>query len=85
MEKESFEGWICDGKGDQFPIHAKIVIDASGVAAVCSKLVKLENEQPLNSKGKVVAGMQYELTSVPTDGYLDFYIWPEYARKDTSG
>ena len=81
MEKESFEGWICDGKGDQFPIHAKIVIDASGVAAVCSKLVKLENEQPLNSKGKVVAGMQYELTSVPTDGYLDFYIWPEYAEK----
>ena len=25
--------------------------------------------------------MQYELTGVPTDGYLDFYIWPSYAEK----
>ncbi len=25
--------------------------------------------------------MQYELLQVPTDGYLDFYIWPEYAEK----
>ena len=25
--------------------------------------------------------MQYELEGVPTDGYLDFYIWPSYAEK----
>ena len=25
--------------------------------------------------------MQYELLEVPTDGYLDFYIWPSYAEK----
>ena len=35
-EGEPFSGWVCDGKGDQFPIMAKIVIDASGVAVVCS-------------------------------------------------
>lgn len=81
IENESFGGWTCDGKGDQFPIQAKIVIDASGVAAVCSRTVKMEDGRPLNEKGKVVAGMQYEITNVPTDGYLDFYIWPKYAEK----
>ncbi len=70
-----FEGWMCEGKGDTFPITAKILIDASGVAGVCSKLTKL-NERP-----KVIAGIQYEMHDVPTDGYLDFYIWPEYAKK----
>ena len=70
-----FSGWLCEGKGDAFPITAKIVIDASGVAGVCSKLTKL-NERP-----KVIAGIQYEMHDVPTDGYLDFYIWPEYAKK----
>ena len=81
VEGDSFGGWICDGKGDQFPIRAKIVIDASGVAAVCSRLVKPDGDAPLNPKGKVVAGMQYEMLDVPTDGYLDFYIWPKYAEK----
>ncbi|HJM18755.1 MAG TPA: NAD(P)/FAD-dependent oxidoreductase, partial [Candidatus Thalassarchaeaceae archaeon] len=84
MEREGgseFEGWLCKGKGDGFPILAKIVIDASGVAAICSKLVRLEDDGPLNPQGKVVAGMQYEMTEVPTDGYLDFYIWPKYAEK----
>ncbi len=81
VKGDSFGGWICDGKGDQFPIRAKIVIDASGVAAVCSRLVKPDDVSPLNPKGKVVAGMQYELLDVPNDGYLDFYIWPRYAEK----
>ena len=67
VEDDSFGGWI--------------VIDASGVAAVCSRLVKIDAESPLNVRGKVVAGMQYELLDVPTDGYLDFYIWPKYAEK----
>ena len=77
----TFVGWKCDGKGEMFPIKSKIVIDASGVAAVCSKFVKPDGVKPLNEKGKVVAGMQYELADVPTDGYLDFYIWPKYAEK----
>ena len=77
----NFVGWKCDGKGEMFPIRSKIVIDASGVAAVCSKFVKPDGSKPLNEKGKVVAGMQYELAEVPTDGYLDFYIWPKYAEK----
>ena len=70
-----FEGWLCEGKGATFPITAKILIDASGVAGICSKLTKL-NERP-----KVIAGIQYEMHDVPTDGYLDFYIWPKYAKK----
>ena len=70
-----FKGWMCEGKGDSFPISAKILIDASGVAGVCSKLIKL-NERP-----KVIAGIQYEMHDVPNDGYLDFYIWPKYAKK----
>ena len=76
LESENgFDGWLCEGKGDAFPITAKILIDASGVAGVCAKLTKL-NERP-----KVIAGIQYEMHDVPTDGYLDFYIWPEYAKK----
>ena len=74
-ENGKFMGHLCDGKGDQFPISAKIVIDASGVAGICSKILEL-NERP-----KVIAGMQYEMLDVPTDDYLDFYIWPEYAEK----
>ncbi|MDE0707426.1 MAG: NAD(P)/FAD-dependent oxidoreductase [Candidatus Poseidoniales archaeon] len=70
-----FIGWQCEGKGDAFPITTKIIIDASGVAGICSKLTKL-NERP-----KVIAGIQYEMHDVPTDGYLDFYIWPKYAKK----
>ena len=67
-ENGKFLGHFCDGKGDQFPINAKIVIDASGVAGICSKILEL-NERP-----KVIAGMQYEMLEVPTDDYLDFYI-----------
>jgi len=80
-EDGRFVGWKCDGKGEQFPIQTKVVIDASGVAAVCSKVVNIDKDTPLNTMGKVVAGMQYELLEVPTDGYLDFYIWPKYAEK----
>lgn len=70
-----FSGWRCTGKGSEFPIEAKVVIDASGVAGVCSKLLDL------NPRPKVIAGIQYEMQAVPTDDYLDFYIWPEYAKK----
>jgi len=74
-EDGRFVGHLCNGKGDAFPIRARIVIDASGVAGVCSKILEL-NERP-----KVIAGMQYEMLEVPTDDYLDFYIWPEYVEK----
>ena len=74
-ENGRFWGHLCEGKGEEFPIKARIVIDASGVAGICSKLLEL-NERP-----KVIAGMQYELLEVPTDDYLDFYIWPEYVDK----
>ena len=79
MEKmfdgEKFTGWRCYGKGDHFPIETKVVIDASGVAGVCSKILEL------NPRPQVIAGMQYEMLEVPTDDYLDFYIWPKYAEK----
>ena len=80
-ENGKFSGWKCDGKGENFPISTKIVIDASGVAAICSKIVKIDEDNKLNSGGKVVAGMQYEMLEVPTDDYLDFYIWPKFAEK----
>ncbi len=75
IDGEKFSGWHCTGKGENFPIDAKIVIDASGVAGICSKILEL------NPRPKVIAGMQYEMHNVPTDDYLDFYIWPEYAKK----
>ncbi|MBA45326.1 MAG: hypothetical protein CMB31_01905 [Euryarchaeota archaeon] len=74
-ENGKFMGHYCEGKGDNFPINAKIVIDASGVTGVCSKILEL------NQRPKVIAGMQYEMLQVPTDDYLDFYIWPQYAEK----
>lgn len=70
-----FKAWHCEGKGEMFPFEAKVVIDASGVGGICSKLLDL------NPRPKVIAGMQYEMLQVPTDGYLDFYIWPDYAKK----
>ncbi|MBT4058862.1 MAG: NAD(P)/FAD-dependent oxidoreductase [Euryarchaeota archaeon] len=74
-ENGQFKGWLCQGNGAQFPIRAKIVIDASGVGGICSKLLDL------NPRPKVIAGMQFEVANVPNDGYLDFYIWPSYATK----
>lgn len=74
-EDGRFVGWLCEGRGEAFPIQAKVVIDASGVVGVTSKMLQL------NPRPKVIAGMQYEIAQVPTDGYLDFYIWPSYATK----
>ncbi|HZX20603.1 MAG TPA: NAD(P)/FAD-dependent oxidoreductase [archaeon] len=54
-------------------LKTKIVIDASGVSAVVSRLLKL------NERFEAVIGIQYELRDIPRDGYLDFYIWPELA------
>ncbi|HLC36892.1 MAG TPA: NAD(P)/FAD-dependent oxidoreductase [archaeon] len=54
--------------------QSKIVIDASGVATVSSRLTGL-NEKRFES----VVGMQYELLDIKNEGYLDFYLWPELA------
>ena len=35
IEKDGqFGGWLCEGKGEAFPITTKVIIDASGVAGV---------------------------------------------------
>lgn len=52
--------------------EAKVVIDASGVSAVANTLLDL------NPRYDTVIGMQYEMHGIPQDGYLDFYIWPDY-------
>ena len=62
--------WILEGRGSTFPIQARSIIDASGVAGVASKLLDLSD--PV----EVIAGFQYELQDVENDGYLDFYLWP---------
>ena len=71
--ENKFSNWKIDGNGEQFPITAKIVIDASGVAGVSSRLLGMEEDI------EVIAGFQYEMHDVPNDGYLDFYLWPKYS------
>ncbi|MDP6869914.1 MAG: NAD(P)/FAD-dependent oxidoreductase [Candidatus Poseidoniaceae archaeon] len=68
-----FSNWKIEGKGNEFPIECKAVIDASGVAGAASKLLDMGTEV------EVIAGFQYEMTDVPNDGYLDFYLWPKYS------
>ena len=71
--KNQFSNWKIDGKGENFPIFCKVVIDASGVAGASSKLLDMGTEV------EVIAGFQYEMTDVKNDGYLDFYLWPQYS------
>ncbi|VVB99795.1 Digeranylgeranylglycerophospholipid reductase [uncultured archaeon] len=52
---------------------AKVVIDASGVAGVSSKLLQL------NPAPKTVVGLQYELSPIENDGYIDFFLWQRLA------
>jgi len=53
--------------------QSKILMDATGVAALVSRLLNL------NPRFQSVIGIQYEMKDIPTDGYMDFYIWPELA------
>ncbi|PJA20892.1 MAG: hypothetical protein COX63_00580, partial [Candidatus Diapherotrites archaeon CG_4_10_14_0_2_um_filter_31_5] len=53
----------------------KILIDASGVYSFTSK--KLE----LNSMPKTVIGIQYKMTEIERNDFLDFYLWPKLAPK----
>ena len=49
---------------------SKIIIDASGVAGAASKLLSL------NPAPKTVVGLQYELSPIESDGFIDFFLWP---------
>ena len=71
--ENQFSNWKIMGKGDSFPINSKMIIDASGVSGISSKILKN------SSNVEVIAGYQYEMIEVENDGYLDFYIWPKYA------
>ncbi|MCH1526684.1 MAG: NAD(P)/FAD-dependent oxidoreductase [Candidatus Poseidoniaceae archaeon] len=71
--KNQFTNWKIDGNGNEFPIECKAVIDASGVTGAATKLLGMGTEV------EVIAGFQYEMTEVDNDGYLDFYLWPEYS------
>ena len=52
---------------------AKIIIDASGVAGASSKLLNM------NPEPKKVVGLQYELSPIESDGFIDFFLWPRLA------
>ena len=71
--ENQFSYWKIDGKGEQFPLQCKSVIDASGVSGAASKLLDM------GTQIEVIAGFQYEILDVENDGYLDFYIWPKYS------
>ncbi len=71
--ENKFSNWKIDGRGNEFPIECKAVIDASGVSGAASKLLDMGTEV------EVIAGFQYEMTEVENDGYLDFYLWPKYS------
>jgi len=55
-------------------VHAKAVIDASGVMSVSSRLTGLNA-----ARFKTVTGIQYTLENVPNDGYIEFFLWPRLA------
>ena len=69
LSREGAEGiWrLVTTSGEYF---ARIIIDASGVDGAASKLLSL-NEPP-----KTVVGLQYELSPIESDGFLDFFLWP---------
>lgn len=60
--------WKIHTLGGEY--RARIIIDASGVSGVSSKLLNL------NPEPKKVVGLQYELSPVESDGFIDFFLWP---------
>lgn len=70
LKRENGEWNISTTSGDY---SAKIIIDASGVAGVSSKLLQL------NPAPKTVVGLQYELSPIENDGFIDFFLWPRLA------
>ena len=66
--KREGSGWQISTTQGEF--SAKLIIDASGVAGVSSKLLNL------NTPPKTVVGLQYELSPIESDGFIDFFLWP---------
>ena len=66
--ENQFSNWEITGIGDLFPVTTKIIIDASGVAGITSRILNNSN------KIEVISGYQYEMIEVENDKYLDFYI-----------
>ncbi|MFH0954844.1 MAG: NAD(P)/FAD-dependent oxidoreductase [Candidatus Micrarchaeota archaeon] len=54
-------------------LSAKIVIDASGIQSIASRKLGL------NRRFESVIGIQHEIREIPSDDYLDFFLWPEFA------
>lgn len=70
------ENGIWKIQTNQGEIQSKIVIDASGPAAVTSRKLQLNPPVKADLPFDTVTGIQYELLDIPRDGYLDFYLWP---------
>jgi len=69
-----------DGEGKEWKItttqgdySSKLIIDASGVDGVASRLLSL------NPAPKKVVGLQYEMSPIESDGFIDFFLWPALA------
>jgi len=71
MERRVDHWRVSAAAGGEF--GAKVVVDASGVQAFASRKLGL------NPPHETVIGLQYRMSDIPTDGYLDFYLWPELA------
>jgi len=71
LEREE-GGWhVTATTGEYF---ARLVIDASGVDSIASKLLNM------NAPQSVVVGLQYEMEPVDVaDGMIDFFLWPSLA------
>ncbi|MEM3031132.1 MAG: NAD(P)/FAD-dependent oxidoreductase [Candidatus Micrarchaeia archaeon] len=68
---ERSDRWRASASNGEF--EAELLIDASGVQAFASRKLGL------NPPHETVIGLQYRMSDIPTDGYLDFYLWPELA------
>ena len=71
LKRDNAVWTVSCADGTQF--QSKIVMDATGVAALVSRLLNL------NPRFQSVIGIQYEMKDIPTDGYMDFFIWPDLA------
>lgn len=70
----SREGGVWNLQTNSGMVHARAVIDASGVMSVSSRLTGLNA-----ARFKTVTGIQYTLENVPNDGYIEFFLWPRLA------
>ena len=64
--------WEVKSQGGE-TFHCKILADATGVQGIVSRTLGL------NAPGETTVGMQYRMSGIPSEGYLDFYLWPRLA------